>query len=387
MIYVKQLCSFAIAAALAACRPQLPSESEARIEDRLYEPGRDPRIGVHLVSWNDFGARGRAVWTGAVDDVYAHGIRSVTFDLVRFVDPATGAIRQSDGRTAGPALADVTAAMERAGELGIEIAVVPFVEPDGFAFWRAQLRLDGATRARFFADYRAYLREVAEAAQAVGAARLAIGTELRGVVGDRENAAELVALIDEVAAVYGGAIGYAANWDDYRDATLDEVVWRHPRVSELGVDAYFPLASCAEADASGGFPNVPLVEAVRRKMAGELDALIAFADGKRVVLSEHGLTPFNRTLVAPSSVRDGEIDTDEVRNGYAGVLAALQGRGDRIAAIALWHWAMEGAEGSAWVQHPDAVDAPGTAFDERLGRVGGEYVARVASRTMTVLGR
>ena len=117
----------------------------------VYEPGRDPGLGVVLISWWSFGASGATVSEDAIDDVYAHGTH-VTICPLRFVDLASGDLRLSDGTTTGLDLAHIEAGVARATALGLEVTLNPFVEPDGFSSWRGRMNFIGAAKATFWQD-------------------------------------------------------------------------------------------------------------------------------------------------------------------------------------------------------------------------------------------
>ena len=148
------------------------------LDPAVYEPNADPGVGFNLVSWWNFGGSGANVWRNAVQSVYDSGFREVSLSPVRFVDPATGVIATSSQQ--GPELAHVAAGLERAKSLGMRVTVNPFVEVQGFAYWRGQYDPTPGTTSwsAFWDDYRQYLVDVAQMAEAGGADALNVGTEL-----------------------------------------------------------------------------------------------------------------------------------------------------------------------------------------------------------------
>ena len=216
-----------------------------------YEPGVDPAVGFNLISWWNFGASGTSVWEDAIQDVYDHGFRSVSISPVRFVNTSTGEIRLTDGATTGPDTAHIAAAIARAGALGMSVTVNPFVEPDGFASWRGGFNPSGPRKAQFWADYEDYLVEIAQAAEANGADRMTVGTELKAIVQSSGHNSNWAQVIDAVDAVFSGQLGYAANWDNYENSNLTATIWENAKIDFMGVDTYHPLTTSAEAGGLG----------------------------------------------------------------------------------------------------------------------------------------
>jgi len=180
----------------------LPRVSSANPD--VYEPARDPGVGVILISWWDFGASGATVWEQAVEDVHAHGFGHVTICPVRFVDLTTGAVRVSNGSQSGPRTEHIEAAVARAVALGIEVLLNPFVEPDGFSTWRGGIDFVGTAKAQFWQDYEDYLVEVADIAEHQGARAMTVGSELKMLVqGGAHNAnwSSAIAAVDATFAV------------------------------------------------------------------------------------------------------------------------------------------------------------------------------------------
>jgi len=85
----------------------------------------------------------------------------------------------------------------------------------------------------FEASYRDYMLTYARLAEAEQVDMVCIGTELGSFT--RERPQFWSALIDSVRSVYGGALTYAANWDEVTHVQF----W--PLLDLIGVDGYFPL--------------------------------------------------------------------------------------------------------------------------------------------------
>lgn len=349
----------------------------------IYEPHVDPAIGFNLISWHNFGASGAAVWENAILDMHSHGVGHVSISPVRFFNKTTGAI--SPISTQAPELSHIAAGVAMAKSLGMHVTLNPFVEPVDFDGWRgAWSPPNEAARTQFWSDYQGYLLEVADLAEAHNVERLTIGTELRALVRDSANNPHITSLISQVDAVYDGKLGYAANWDNYNHGNVTAVIWENPAIDFMGVDAYFSLANNAQADASGAYPDESFIDLVAANWTSILDnQLVPFAnarkggDGIELVLTEHGLIPFNRTTVLPYSENAAftqPVDTDEQVNGYAGLIKAIDGRLDDLAEVHIWHWGMPGAEDSFWYLQPDGLDVGGPRFDESLSQPAAQFL-------------
>src|SRR6478736_3662680 len=190
----------------------------------VYEPGSDPTVGFNLISWWNFDNtstpavdEGVSVWQNAVQSAYGAGFREISISPVRYFDLTTFAIAPTSGR--GPELTSIDAAVVRAKQLGMRVTLNPFVEPNGSSNWRGTYNPAGGAGTTFWNDYQNYLVAVAQIAQNRGADAMTIGTELKAMDDDNNNAAHWSSVINAVDNVYHGSLGYAANWDDYRNAS------------------------------------------------------------------------------------------------------------------------------------------------------------------------
>jgi hypothetical protein len=361
-----------VAVALVLALALLPAR--ALPDPGVYEPGVDPTLGFNLISWWNFGASGAAVWEAAVQDVYDHGFRAVSISPLRFVKLSTGEIRLSDGTTTGPDTAHLAAGIARARALGMSVTVNPFVEPDSFSTWRGQMNFGGAAKVRFWSDYQAYLVEIASAAEASGADRMTVGTELNALVEDASHNADWGAVIAAVGAVFDGQLGYASNWDDYRHANLTATIWEHPQIDFMGVDTYVPLATNTEA-AGVGNPAVATLAASWQRVlddpaAGFAHGIVPFAAARKggagmpFIMTEHGTIPYDKTTVTPWSAGPAGNPPDpyEQRNDYEALARAADQRraapvaSGRLEEIHVWQWGMPGADGSLFFLDPEGDD-------------------------------
>ncbi len=343
-------------------------------EPAKYEPGLDPAPGFNLISWMNFREDGARIFEVAVQALHDHGFREVSISPVRFVNTSTGTVSSCDQRKDCPPDAHIEAAVRKASSLGMSVTLNPFIEPEGFAFWRAELNFTGAVATRFWDDYERYIVQIATIAQRSAADRITLGTELRALTQDLAHNGRWAHVIEAVDRVFRGQIGYAANWDDYRHPNLTAAIWEHPKVDFLGIDAYHPLAASNQARGSGKPPVDVLIhrwQSVFHSTTGEVaHGILPFAAvrkwgaGMPVVLTEHGTCPYDEATAAPYSCpQENSRDPEEQRNNYEALLRAadrLRARAisaGRLDAIHIWHWKMPGAESSVWALDPSSPAA------------------------------
>jgi hypothetical protein len=75
--------------------------------------------------------------------------------------------------------------------------------------------------------------------------------------------------------------------------------------------------------------------------------------GMPVVLTEVGVTPYNRGSTEPWSDRFQQPDSAEQANVFDALLRATDATGDWLPEFYAWHWPMDGAAGSKFLIHPD----------------------------------
>jgi hypothetical protein len=374
-IILPQLLLFAIF--VGACPPV------ATAEPTVFEPAVDPGLGFNLIAWS--GNNG-ASWTNAVNALYAAGFREVSISPVRRFNSNTGSVITNSGY---PSLAAIEAGVARARQLGMRVTLNPFVElsnlPGGQS-WRAYFApLPGSTVAStFWPLYETYLDEVAALAQKHQVDALNVGTEMKGLdslfsISDFDPAtpgnqstpsqAQLDqqreywhTVIDSVASIYDGAIGYAANWDNFNSPRVTSNIWSHPEIDYIGIDSYFrfesgPIqVSQSEAGAIQAYPDEEFIQLVANEWNERLDGVIlpfAAGLGKPVVFTEQGYQHHNGTSRNPQT-ESGSIDTAEQIMAFSGLLRALDGRQEDFLAMHIWQWEMAGSQGSTWNINPSA---------------------------------
>ncbi len=349
--------------------PLLPAQANPEI----YEVGVDPGVGFNLISWWNFGGSGVSTWQNAVQSLYDAGFREVSISPVRFVQINSGQNPGSimSSSTRGPELSHIEAGVVRAKSLGMRVTLNPFVElVDGtnyFSFWRGQYdpTPGSAESTRFWSDYEDYLVEVAHIAEQHDVAAMNVGTELRAITRNAGNNSDWSRVINAVDATYGGSLGYAANWDNFKNSNLRNTIWEHPAIDYIGIDSYFQnLVTNAQADASGAFPDNNFISLVESAWNDKLDNdILPFAASRKagagmpVEFTEIGYLPRNRTTVTPQN-DSGPLDTDEQTMAFNGLMRALDGRGDEFLAAHIWQWGMPGSNGSSWNMNLVNPDQP-----------------------------
>lgn len=353
----------------------------ARPNPSLYEPATDPGVGFNLIAWS---GNSGTNWSNAIDSLYNFGFREVSISPVRRFDNNTGAVISNFGY---PSLAAVDAGVLRAKQLGMRVTLNPFVElsnlPGGQS-WRAYFApLPGSTVANtFWPAYESYLDEVATIAQNRGVDGMNIGTEMKGLdsffsitdfdpatIGNQgtptqaqldQQKAYWNTVINSVASIYGGSIGYASNWDNFNSTRVTSNIWSHPEINYIGIDSYFTFTNSpyvvpsSSADPIQSYPDESFIQLVANEWNERLDGqILPFAAGlgKPVVFTEQGYQHHNDTSRTPQT-ESGIVDTAEQIMAFQGLLRALDGRQTSIQAMHIWQWEMTGSQGSTWNINP-----------------------------------
>jgi len=201
---------------------------------------------------------------------------------------------------------------------GLRLTVMPIVQldhPAGPREWRG--RLDPEDPERWWSNYRAALKRIAGWAEAAGADRVVVGSELCSLEADLE---EWRGLIESVRARFAGSLTYSANWDHYRDIAY----W--PKLDEVSVTAYFPVNED---------PALAWRSALR-----EMKVLAARV-GRPLLISEYGYPAIKTAGSSPwdqtaSSVPDHSLQADLIR------VALTEIDDSGIRGGFLWNWFGQG---------------------------------------------
>lgn len=350
----------------------------------VYEPATDPGVGFNLIAWS--GNNDASRWTNAVNALYAAGFREVSISPIRRFDYNTGGVIAGFGY---PTLTAIEAGVVRAQQLGMRVTLNPFVEVSnlpGGQSWRAYFNpVPGTAKAdTFWPLYETYLDEVATLAQKHNVEAMNVGTEMKGLdsffaitdfdpdtPGNQstpsqaqldQQAAYWTTVIDSVAAIYSGQIGYAANWDNFNSTRVTSNIWSHPEIDYIGIDSYFRFESgqyqipTSQSNPIQTYPTESFIQLVADEWNQRLDGQImpfAASLGKPVVFTEQGYQHHNGTSRNPQT-ESGSVDTAEQIMAFAGLLRALDGRQDDFLAMHIWQWEMNGSQGSTWNINPAA---------------------------------
>ncbi|MGD9632892.1 MAG: hypothetical protein AB7G28_10230 [Pirellulales bacterium] len=352
----------------------------------VYEPATDPGLGFNLIAWS--GNNDASRWTNAVNALYAAGFREVSISPIRRFDYNTGGVISNFGY---PTLTAIDAGVARAKELGMRVTLNPFVEvsnlPAAAGGWRAGFNpLPGSAKATtFWPLYETYLDEVAAIAQNRNVDAMNVGTEMKGLdsfyqitdfdpdtAGNQltptqaqldQQVAYWDTVIDSVAGIYSGSIGYAANWDNFNTTRVTNNIWSHPEIDYIGIDSYFRFESgqysipTSQTDPIQTYPTESFIQLVADEWNQRLDGQImpfAAGLGKPVVFTEQGYQHHNGSSRNPQN-ESGSVDTAEQIMAFAGLLRALDGRKDDFLAMHIWQWEMNGSQGSTWNVNPSAT--------------------------------
>lgn len=351
----------------------------------VYEPATDPGLGFNLIAWS--GNTDASRWTNAVNALYAAGFREVSISPIRRFDYNTGGVISNFGY---PTLTAIEAGVVRAKQLGMRVTLNPFVEvsnlPAAAGGWRAGFNpLPGSAKANtFWPLYETYLDEVATVAQNHQVDAMNVGTEMKGLdsfyqitdfdpdtAGNQSSPTQAQldqqvtywdTVIDSVAGIYSGQIGYAANWDNFNATRVTNNIWSHPEIDYIGIDSYFRFESghysipTSQTDPIQTYPTESFIQLVADEWNQRLDGQImpfAAGLGKPIVFTEQGYQHHNGSSRNPQN-ESGSVDTAEQIMAFAGLLRALDGRQDDFLAMHIWQWEMNGSQGSTWNINPSA---------------------------------
>ncbi len=155
-------------------------------------------------------------------------------------------------------------------------------------------------------------------------------------------------------------LGYAANHDEFERVPF----WDD--LDDIGVDAYFPLASTWEAKGR----SRPRENVLMRRSSRNLKRLKEFSDKrrKRVTISEWGTVPFELTSTKPWDWQPSQIpDVDEQVRTYSTLLRSIESEGSWLSACDLWHWRMPGnGESPYGIDHTSEVASPANRWESFL---------------------
>jgi hypothetical protein len=240
-----------------------------------------------------------------------------------------GSTRLSLHTRFSPTLGATAEAIRAARRVGLEVTLFPIVRllrPRAPGEWRGTLKPDDVDA--WFESYGGHIGDLAALAAMTGSSRLAIGSELSSLDGDR---ARWLRLIGRVRGLFPGTLIYSANWDHYRDAAVLDLV------DEAGVVAYFDLRR------PDGPSDVPALERRWRELGSELSA---WRKGRKqpFVFTEVGYRSRAGSTATPWDETPGGVpDAEEQRRAFEAFRRAFAGEGKEespleLAGLYVWNW-------------------------------------------------
>jgi len=176
--------------------------------------------------------------------------------------------------------------IEAAHRLGKKVFIAPVISllHNSFANekWSGDITCSTQTACdAWFANYFQVYKPYLEVAQQTGAEQVAIGTELQTLEILHDHYWD--SYIDNVASVYTGRLTYDMNFSSILAHSNALPTWlSYPKLSALGVSAYFSLASSPKSVPLSQIPSL-----WAQDVRAPLDA-VAQATGKPIIISELG---------------------------------------------------------------------------------------------------
>ena len=196
-----------------------------------WQPGR-PQLGVQ-VYWVDVPSDTPEILRRKAQRVLDHIVgleaNSVSISFPFYTRTITSSDVVTDQRTPSPER--LAAVVDEAQRSGLRVTIRPLLDEQNLTEidsrnWRGLL--NPADRDAWFASYGDFLTPYLRVAQQYRVQTVVLGAELNMLQSDRRWAE----LVQEARGIYGGELGYAANWDAYRSAALSMPV------DTVGIDAY-----------------------------------------------------------------------------------------------------------------------------------------------------
>jgi len=266
-------------------------------------------------------------------------------------------------------LAAIAATITEANGRGLSVMVRPlidFLDPAiigsySVGDWRSFYNPTNA--AAFFASYKTMIVNVAQVAQANGAAIVCIGAELDQLTGPA-YLSYWSDIIASVRAVFSGKLTYSADWDDnispWRgqhgltagtgNLTSQVSFWN--ALDYLGIDGYAPISDAANpvlADLIAGWTLVPsdptsLAVTGNQSLISYFES-VATQTGKPLIFTELGYESASDAAQQPAGTSTNIYDPALQANLYAAFFDAWQQSGNNsLTGIYFWNWDPNAAE-------------------------------------------
>ena len=323
----------------------------------LKHDRRSELFGFNLIAWDGRALKDPKVWQRSIADLRQVGVGRVTIVPYRLLDSDTLQLldESKQGLVSGPT-ADVVRQIVHFARLNeMSVSVKPMIEIDNPTgegdIWRGTLRIRSDRAEAYFASYAQHIRTMLRLAIDEGADRFYIGSELAGLVTDhalRRYWTDLIAMCRADLGMSPCRLTYAANYDEYKRVPF----W--PLLDEIGIDAYFPLARPEEAQGAGR-PSVGLLKQRFAKVLLDLEVLSRL-HGRKVMLAEWGVVPFDLTTTEPSEFEPSDVaDAQEALNAYRAVIEIVREQDDWLTGVDFWHWSVSARNDSDYsinAEHP-----------------------------------
>jgi hypothetical protein len=217
--------------------------------------------------------------------------------------------------------------------------------------------------AAFFASYKTMIVNVAQVAQANGAAILCIGAELDQLTGPNYHV-YWTDIIASVRAVFSGKLTYSADWDanispwqgqhgltaGTGDLTTQVSFWS--QLDYLGIDVYAPISDAANpllADLVAGWTQVP-TDPTSHAVTGNQSLIsyfqsVATQTGKPLLFTEIGYESASDAARQPAGTSTNIYDPALQANLYSAFFSAWQQSGNNsLTGVYFWNWDPNAAE-------------------------------------------
>jgi hypothetical protein len=218
----------------------------------------------------------------------------------------------------------ITVPLDWARDRGLSVTLVPHIAYWGSRFsWRGEINFaDAEEWDRFFTDYETWMVEMAQIAEAHGAAILCVGLEFTYA---QKFDGRWRKIIAAVRNVYHGKLTYGSNWGEYKDVKFWDAL------DYIGVLAYFPLTKIVD-------PSAAEIAAAWEKRCAELERFSRANDGKRFLFVEIGYNESARAAAEPWGFKSGGEHAAEVQQRCIEAALGLTGRHPFLAGMFWWKW-------------------------------------------------
>lgn len=232
-------------------------------------------------------------------------------------------------------------AIQKGQELGMKIALKPMVDVVGGS-WRGVINPSNWTV--WFQNYRSFINQFADIAQANNVELLVIGTELKS---SQQYEAEWRVVISQAGLRFSGELTYAANWDSYSPSNWVKF-W--DALDYVGVDAYFPLTSSYN-------PTLSQLISAWSSRVNELSS-VSTQTGRKILFTEIGYCSQNGTNTQPWNWEiSSTLDMQEQADCYQAALEVFKSK-TWFEGWFWWNWETDPNAGGPTERHYTPQNKP-----------------------------